>query len=340
MNRNLINISFNRLFHISSHYNGQAKTMRKIMGETKKKKFKYRTEPLLSQPSTFTVGANEGKKSSNTRRVNVLNKLFMRYITDLMSTGECSSAFVGHGIEINNVQITSDFSCVRIYWSTKNVENKAIEEILTKNVGILRHELAQLKIVGVVPSLQFVRDKQFARLAQVDKLLSEADYGDDHVPLELTARVKAQLQLNTSLNSYMQKIEKLDKTSNEECDGIPSMPNDVFGLNHSKIMEEITSAAKKSKAIHRDKLRGDLEPTTLINKDPIQFTSEQEEKEAFRQFLQKQQIMKSKMQRDIKKQIAELERVETVWIEQQEMENETVDEKDFIDDDFDSFNKS
>ncbi|KAK5648959.1 hypothetical protein RI129_003851 [Pyrocoelia pectoralis] len=342
ISRSLITIPLkynNCLFHTSSFFNGEGKVMRKIMGDTKKKKFKYHEAPLLPTPSTFTVGAYEGKRSSNSRRVNVLNKLFMRYITDLMSTGECSSAFVGHGIEINHVQITADFSCVRIYWSA-NSENEAIEDILNKNVGLLRHELAQLKVVGVIPRLQFVKDKQSARLALVDKLLAKADYGDDYVPVDLTAKVKTELQLNTTLDPYIKlKIEKLEDTvANGEYDDLPPMPNNVFGLNHAKIREQIENATKKSKALHRIQPLEEMEPSTLLNVNPINFASEAEEKEAFRLFLQKQQITKSKMEKLMKKHIADLERVEEEWI-QPDVGNDVTEESDFVDDDYDSFTK-
>lgn len=59
--------------------------------------------PMMPLPNHLAEGATEGKGSSNSKRVAVLNKLFMRYITDLMATGTSSSDFLGKGIEINRV---------------------------------------------------------------------------------------------------------------------------------------------------------------------------------------------------------------------------------------------
>lgn len=51
----------------------------------------------------FSKVASEGKTSPNSRRSKVLNKMFMRYITEIMATGQKSCEILGHGIEINRV---------------------------------------------------------------------------------------------------------------------------------------------------------------------------------------------------------------------------------------------
>lgn len=58
---------------------------------------------MMPSPNNLAQGATEGKRSPNSKRIAVLNKLFMRYITDLMATGTSSAEFLGKGIEINRV---------------------------------------------------------------------------------------------------------------------------------------------------------------------------------------------------------------------------------------------
>lgn len=67
------------------------------------RKHLYNEVPTLLTPEIFSKGAFEGKRSPNSKRAAVLNKLFMRYITDLMSTGENVGIYAGLGIEINKV---------------------------------------------------------------------------------------------------------------------------------------------------------------------------------------------------------------------------------------------
>lgn len=57
----------------------------------------------MPSPVTFSKGSFDGKPSGNSRRATVLNKLFMRHITDQMAMGEYSNEILGHGIEINRV---------------------------------------------------------------------------------------------------------------------------------------------------------------------------------------------------------------------------------------------
>jgi hypothetical protein len=43
------------------------------------------------------------KQGQNFRRAAVLNKLFMRHITDMMASGEVASEILGRGVEISRV---------------------------------------------------------------------------------------------------------------------------------------------------------------------------------------------------------------------------------------------
>jgi len=51
-------------------------------------------------PVPRTSGSKHGQ---NFRRVAVLNKLFMRHITDMMASGEVANEILGRGIEISGV---------------------------------------------------------------------------------------------------------------------------------------------------------------------------------------------------------------------------------------------
>lgn len=62
------------------------------------------------------------------------------------------------------VKTSPDFKFVNIYWSTSEKANEVkIEEILKESAYALRHELAQLKVIGMVPALNFVKGRWFAR---------------------------------------------------------------------------------------------------------------------------------------------------------------------------------
>lgn len=64
--------------------------------------------PAILNTMTLVKSSSDGTRTTNSRRISVLNKVFMRYITDLMATGENSSEFLGRGIEINKVYVIVD----------------------------------------------------------------------------------------------------------------------------------------------------------------------------------------------------------------------------------------
>lgn len=87
-----------------------------------------------------------------------------------------------------------------MFWIAKgNESDEIINKLLTKNAGQLRHELTQLRVIGVVPKILFCKDKTFAALAEIDRQLNNADFGDDHVPIDLITKLKTEFELNTSL---------------------------------------------------------------------------------------------------------------------------------------------
>lgn len=176
----------------------------------------------MPSAESFSKGACEGKKSQNSKRVTVLNKLFMKHITDLMATGENAEKFANYGIEINRVctytvndiaisykiygnifqvKVTPDFKLVQVFWGSKNIEtDDVISSLLSKNAGAIRSELTQLRVIGVVPKIMFCKDKQLATLVELEKRLEIADFGEDYVCPDPVAKLKTQLELNMTLN--------------------------------------------------------------------------------------------------------------------------------------------
>lgn len=54
--------------------------------------------------------------------------------------------------------MTPDYKLLKVYWLAKGSQNdEIVEEILHRNSGLLRHELSQLRLMGVVPIIQFIK---------------------------------------------------------------------------------------------------------------------------------------------------------------------------------------
>lgn len=137
--------------------------------------------------------------------------------------------------------MTPDFNIINVFWIAKNsTDEEVVAKILDQNAGPLRHELSQLKVVGVVPRINFVKDKKYSIVRDVEAKLSIADYGDDHEPTQPVEKLKAQLELFTKLDPQMkEEIEDISQSVPFDEEVIPPMPNNIFGLDHTRIMERV-----------------------------------------------------------------------------------------------------
>lgn len=177
------------------------------------------------------------------RRMAIRDKLFMEYITDQISMGEVSD-IINTGIEITHVKITADFKCINVFWiySNDNAASLVTEEELQRCAKIIRHELSQLRVIGVVPPIQFVKNKQFFIEKEVEEKLaiiaSEQDI-DESYPEEIqlaASRISA-----TKKNQTLQEepLSNNDSEIDESPMQLPVMRHDVLGLDHHKIMSRV-----------------------------------------------------------------------------------------------------
>lgn len=200
-----------------------------MQGKVKSKKL-WKSDsdtPKLVSIASLSNPTSQGK--SSLRRVNVLNKLFMRYITDFMATGD---TFSGYGLEISRVHITSDFRIVNVFWLARgDGSDEELETMLSKAAGPLRHNLSQLRLMGEVPTIKFVKDKSYAKIVEVETLLKHADFGDDYVPTRPSQAIKNDLSCN----------------SIQPADVLPEMTHVILGLNQGDIMRKIKQNMSKAK---------------------------------------------------------------------------------------------
>lgn len=172
------------------------------------------------------------------RRMTIRNKLFMEHITDQISMGEASSIINGT-IEITHVEITPDFKYVNVFWNP-TTDTPISQEALQKCGWIIRHELSQLRVIGVVPLIQFVENKKNLIENEIKKRLAaiESDIKDFEI-----LSYSEQMELATlHIDQALHKDPMMGNDSESEPDiKLPVMRQDVLGLDHSKIMTLVIS---------------------------------------------------------------------------------------------------
>ncbi|KAI5620592.1 putative ribosome-binding factor A, mitochondrial, partial [Silurus asotus] len=119
------------------------------------------------------------RTTEDSSRVRTLNSILYKAISDLLSSHELHPEIPSYNVEITKVSLLADHTACRIYWKTSLSSNRdaQIQKILNKCAPRIRYLLVSQQILGSVPPLVFVLDKQYAALKEVENLLKIADYG-------------------------------------------------------------------------------------------------------------------------------------------------------------------
>nr|XP_014086573.2 uncharacterized protein LOC106615066 [Bactrocera oleae] len=247
----------------------QSKVISKLVGHriSGSKKRWYPSNDLNTSNSTrqrnaemfnsahITKSSGSGSGKNTTRRMVVLNKLFMKHITDLLATGEASESILGRGLQVTRVKISPDFAYINVYWLAggEPLADAQLETELQRCSGRLRHELSQLMLMSEVPRIKFAREKKLSNIAQVEELLRTIDFGTPEDTAEenikaVDEQVQHNLVANLMQREFYGKNDKSEANANK-CDNeeqFPEMRQDVLGLDHQHIMSKILTKMRKS----------------------------------------------------------------------------------------------
>lgn len=241
----------------------QAKILGKLVNNSRRKKTRgWFDGDVVVKVSSIASTHNQNKNAP--RRVLVLNKLFMKNVTDLLASSKLGEEIAGLGIEFSRVQVCQNFHGLNVFWfsSANDSQLLTIEDRLARIAGPLRHELSQLRLMGEVPRITFVRDKKLSLLNEVDVLLTTADFGEDHERNPHGQRMKKEFD---PVNAV---IDADDITSD-----LISMRNDVFGVDRNAIMGRIERSLAKTKNAWEAYERGTINPRAATTNTENTFDS-------------------------------------------------------------------
>lgn len=109
---------------------------------------------------------------------------------------------------IVKVSVTPDYNMIQVFWVAMDKEkDDVITELLARSARDIRHELTQLRVVGIVPKIEFFKDKYAVRVMELDKRLEIADFGEDYIPPDPAERLKSKLELNLSLDPKVKVVK-------------------------------------------------------------------------------------------------------------------------------------
>ncbi|XP_070603504.1 putative ribosome-binding factor A, mitochondrial [Erythrolamprus reginae] len=213
----------------------------------KKKKFWYSSPTLgsevLHRQSSLTDALKlqppKIRKQDSIRK-KTLNVLFFQAVRDLLNTPLACQELYDLNVEVFKASLTSDFAICRIYWkSSGNAEkDEYIQQALQRKASYIRHLLTSYRIRVHVPSITFVRDREEEAMREVEKLLAIADMGPEEEENEL-----------------IQDDFSEEKSIMADIHGEPSVPTDLFGIDHKALNKQIMDYKKMRK---KEALEGTL----------------------------------------------------------------------------------
>ncbi|XP_077068645.1 putative ribosome-binding factor A, mitochondrial [Siphateles boraxobius] len=174
-----------RSFHSSTRLSGGSKLMKMLAKKKRKQWYESPVQATALQPS-FLKPSKRNKEDSV--RVRTLNNIIYKAVTDLLSSYEVNSEISAYNVQISKVSLPPDFSACRIYWRTSlsAEQDSHIQQGLDKCAPRIRHLLISHQILGSVPPVIFIRDKQYAAITEIENLLKKADFGPDENNLSVS----------------------------------------------------------------------------------------------------------------------------------------------------------
>ncbi|XP_012673559.1 putative ribosome-binding factor A, mitochondrial [Clupea harengus] len=220
-------------FHTCICQHGSNKLMKMLKGERSKKQW-YDTPPQRPPNSQSILKPSKKRNPEDNSRVRVLNSILFKAVSDLLASYEVSPELPYFNVEISKVSLSPDYSACRIYWKTGGTERDVqIQQLLDKSGPRIRYLLTSQQILGSVPVLVFIRDKQYAALNEIDNLLKVADFGPDEELVETTSVQESGVKAHTSDYAEQQLSERKRPV--------------LFGVDHDALLKQIQEYKQQAK---------------------------------------------------------------------------------------------
>ncbi|XP_069476677.1 putative ribosome-binding factor A, mitochondrial isoform X1 [Ambystoma mexicanum] len=221
--------------HTTATLNAKKTLLMKFASKTKKK-FWYAGpsvgSQLMNKPPSFLSSLKTSQtktRKEDSIRLRALNAVLYKAVTDLMNTCEVSHEIHDLRVEVTKVALACDFSACRVYWKTTGdaETDDHSENILMRDAPRIRHLLITHHVIGSVPPVVFVKDRQHAAVSEIEKLLAIADFGpdvnDDPIPSQ----------------SDFSDDSAAPATSSSKL-------SNLFGIDHEELNKQITEYKKRS----------------------------------------------------------------------------------------------
>ncbi|XP_051467564.1 putative ribosome-binding factor A, mitochondrial isoform X2 [Apus apus] len=147
------------------------------------------------------------------------------------------------------VSLASNFSACRVYWNPAATTEKEsyVESVLRRSAPRIRYLLTSQQILGNVPPIVFVKDKEAAAVKEIEELLSVADFG----PSE---------EEETSQNYSSKLLSSATQSSDSP------MRSNLFGIDHELLNKQIMDYKRLKVSRHLESIAWTEEQEQQLSK--------------------------------------------------------------------------
>ncbi|XP_010706606.2 putative ribosome-binding factor A, mitochondrial isoform X2 [Meleagris gallopavo] len=179
---------------------------------------------MMYEPSKKADPAKTRKE--DTIRCRVLNGLIHKAVAEMMSSCEVNKEVYDLKLEICKVSLASNFSACRVYWNpaSTTASDNYVEGVLRKSAPRIRYLLMSQQILGNVPPVVFVKDKEAAAVKEIEELLAVADFGPQ----------EEEPSQNDSSESFSSATQSSDSP----------IRSNLFGIDHELLKRQIMEYKK------------------------------------------------------------------------------------------------
>ncbi|XP_051467565.1 putative ribosome-binding factor A, mitochondrial isoform X3 [Apus apus] len=188
-------------------------------------------------------------RKEDNMRCRVLNGLIHKAVAEMMTTCEVNQELFELKLEICKVSLASNFSACRVYWNPAATTEKEsyVESVLRRSAPRIRYLLTSQQILGNVPPIVFVKDKEAAAVKEIEELLSVADFG----PSE---------EEETSQNYSSKLLSSATQSSDSP------MRSNLFGIDHELLNKQIMDYKRLKVSRHLESIAWTEEQEQQLSK--------------------------------------------------------------------------
>lgn len=228
----------------ASYANRESKMLAKLMTGKRKPFYKWEDTTTPKRPSILEETSTKRPTKITARRAVVLNKMFMRHVSEIMANGPTGLELSQLGLVITQVKVCQHYHGLNIFWTATATDDfDMVDQKLESIKKSVRHQLHQMQLMGNIPHITFVRDSQLSYMDELQAVISKADYGDDYEPGS-----KKRSNEKSEFDVHGENIgQETGEGEVNRMSSLPPMRRDVFGVDHALIMGRIKQSMAKSK---------------------------------------------------------------------------------------------